>query len=138
MIVVRQGLLELALCLALAPLVLRAGSPSWRWHLPDGVAPPVIPADNPMTPAKVELGRRLFYDADLSANGTMSCGTCHEQHHAFSEGNATHPGVTSEQGQRNVPGLANVAWFTPLTFADPDQTSRSSSRFLCRCWGRIP
>jgi cytochrome c peroxidase len=76
-----------------------------------------------MTKAKVELGRRLFYDADLSANGTMSCGTCHEQHRAFTEGNATHPGVTGERGRRNVPGLANVAWFTPLTFADAGQTS---------------
>ena len=72
-----------------------------------------------MSRAKVELGRRLFYDADLSADGTMSCGTCHEQRRAFTEGNATHPGVTGERGRRNVPGLANVAWFSRLTFADP-------------------
>lgn len=76
-----------------------------------------------MTTAKVELGRRLFYDADLSANGTMSCATCHEQKHAFADGNRTHPGVTDESGRRNVPGLANVAWFTPLNFADPAATT---------------
>lgn len=76
-----------------------------------------------MTSAKVELGRRLFYDADLSADGTMSCATCHEQHRAFADGNASHPGVTGERGRRNVPGLANVAWFTRLTFADPGMTS---------------
>lgn len=76
-----------------------------------------------MSAAKVELGRRLFYDADLSADGTMSCATCHEQHRAFADGNASHPGVTGERGRRNVPGLANVAWFTRLTFADPGLTS---------------
>lgn len=72
-----------------------------------------------MSAAKVELGRRLFYDADLSVDGTMSCGTCHEQKHAFADGNATHPGVTDEPGRRNVPGLANIGWISPLTFADP-------------------
>lgn len=76
-----------------------------------------------MSPAKIELGRRLFYDADLSADGTMACATCHEQKHGFADGNTAHPGVTGEPGRRNVPGLANVAWFTPLTFADPRQTT---------------
>jgi len=76
-----------------------------------------------MSAAKVELGRRLFYDADLSADGTMSCATCHEQHRAFADGNRSHPGVTGESGRRNVPGLANVAWFSRLTFADPALTS---------------
>jgi cytochrome c peroxidase len=73
--------------------------------------------------ARVELGRRLFYDADLSANGTMACATCHEQRHAFADGNATHPGVTDEPGLRNVPGLANVGRFARLTMADPAMTT---------------
>lgn len=92
---------------------------TWRWTLPAGVSAPPIPADNPMTAAKVELGRRLFYDADLSVDGTMSCATCHVQKHAFADSIRTRPGVTDEPGRRNVPGLANVAWFTPLNFADP-------------------
>lgn len=73
--------------------------------------------------ARVSLGRRLFYDADLSRDGTMSCATCHEQRHGFSDGNRVHPGVTDEPGRRNVPGLANVARFSPLTWADPRQTT---------------
>lgn len=73
--------------------------------------------------ARIELGRRLFYDADLSRDGTMACATCHEQHHGFADGNRTHPGVTDEAGRRNVPGLANVGQFTRLTWADPRQTS---------------
>lgn len=98
-------------------------APAWRWTLPAGISPPMIPSDNPMTAAKVELGRRLFYDADLSLDGTMSCATCHEQKHAFADGNRTRPGVTDEPGRRNVPALANVAWFTPLNFADPAATT---------------
>jgi cytochrome c peroxidase len=100
-----------------------AGAPRWRWALPAGVAPPVVPAGNAMTAARVELGRRLFYDADLSANGTMACSACHEQRHAFADGNRTRPGVYGDPGRRNVPGLANVAWFGPLTWADPRITT---------------
>lgn len=67
--------------------------------------------------AKLELGHRLFYEADLSINGTMSCATCHEQHHAFADGNQAHPGALDDPGIRNVPGLANVSQFKNLTWA---------------------
>jgi cytochrome c peroxidase len=85
----------------------------FRWD------PVPTPADNPTSKAKVELGRRLFYEADLSIDGTMSCATCHEQRRAFSDGNRTHPGVHGESGRRNVMGLANVAYFSSLTWGDP-------------------
>jgi cytochrome c peroxidase len=109
--------------LALTALV-AAGKPSW----PTGLPVPTRPAGEPVAPpaieqARIELGRRLFYDADLSRDGTMACATCHEQKHAFADGNRTHPGVTGEPGRRNVPGLANVRWIAPLTFADPAQTT---------------
>lgn len=84
-----------------------------------GPARPPAPRDNPTTPAKVELGRRLFYDADLSADGSMSCATCHEQHRGFGDGNATHAGVHGDPARRNVPGLANVGWRRTLTWGDP-------------------
>ena len=73
--------------------------------------------------ARIELGRRLFYDADLSINGTTSCATCHEQHHGFADGNRTHPGALDDPGRRNVPTLANVGDFPRLTWADPRLTS---------------
>jgi cytochrome c peroxidase len=66
---------------------------------------------------KIELGRRLFYDADLSINGTMSCATCHEQRRAFTEGNTVHPGALDDPGKRNVPGLANIGKYKNLTWA---------------------
>jgi cytochrome c peroxidase len=108
--------------LAAAALGLAAfAQPAWRWDLPPGVAPPPVPADNPMSVAKVELGRRLFYDADLSVDGTLSCAGCHGQHRAFSESNATHPGVRGIAGRRNVMTLSNVGYFTALTWGDPGQ-----------------
>lgn len=90
-----------------------------RDAVPAHLTRPRVPADNPTTPAKAELGRRLFYDADLSIDGTMACATCHEQHRGFGDGNASHPGVHGEPARRNVPGLANVAWFRSYTWADP-------------------
>jgi cytochrome c peroxidase len=106
--------------LALMALALAgAGRSEWRWQLPAGREPPPVPVANPMSDAKVTLGRRLFYDADLSIDGTMACATCHEQKHAFADGNRTHPGVHGDAGRRNVPGLANVAWRRTLTWADP-------------------
>ncbi len=108
--------------LACALVAAAASAAPWRWTLPAGVAPPPIPADNPMTAAKVALGRRLFYDADLSVDGTMACSTCHEQKRGFADGNRSRPGVHGDPGRRNVPGLANIGWVTPLTWADPGLT----------------
>lgn len=105
------------LALAGAALLLGAAAPRWVW--PAGRAAPPVPAGNGMSAAKVELGRRLFYDADLSIDGSMACSTCHVQRHAFADGNRTHPGVHGDPGRRNVPGLANLAWARSLTWGDP-------------------
>ncbi len=113
----RLLMLMAGLC-ALAVFTL-ALSPAFDWRLPHGVAPPPVPADNPMTEAKVALGRRLFYDADLSIDGTMSCATCHEQRHAFTDTNATRPGVHNDPGRRNIMALTNVGYFSSLTWGDP-------------------
>jgi cytochrome c peroxidase len=111
--------LKLALAGVAALLVAATPGAEWRWHLPPGWTAPPVPADDPMSKAKVALGRRLFYDADLSIDGTMACATCHEQHRGFADGNRIRPGVHGDPGRRNVPGLANVAWIRPLTWADP-------------------
>ena len=87
--------------------------------------------------ARLQLGRRLFYDADLSADGSMSCATCHEQRHAFADGNATHPGVTEEPGIRNVPSLGNVGSFTTLTWID-QHISRLETQFFVPVMGHTP
>lgn len=67
---------------------------------------------NPVTEAGFELGRKLFYDPRLSRDGTVSCGSCHAQVHAFADHNrALSFGVDGRIGLRNTPGLANLAWF---------------------------
>ncbi len=76
------------------------------------------PIGNRAAEAKIALGRRLFYEADLSADGTMACSTCHEQHRGFADGNRTHPGVTGELARRNVQTLANVDRRRSLTWGD--------------------
>jgi cytochrome c peroxidase len=101
--------------------LLCAAAPAYRWSLPEGIAPPPVPPDNPMSDAKVALGRRLFYDADLSVDGTLACATCHEQRHGFAESEKTHGGVRGALGRRNVMTLANVGYLTPLTWADARQ-----------------
>jgi cytochrome c peroxidase len=65
--VVRAIKPQLALIILLPCLVIAADT--WSWNLPKGFPRPRVPADNPMTAAKVELGRYLFYDTRLSVNG---------------------------------------------------------------------
>ena len=79
-----------------------------------------MPTDNPMTEAKVELGRRLFYDKRLSGNQTMSCATCHEQQFAFTDAKTTPVGITGELHSRSTMSLANVAYTPILTWANPN------------------
>lgn len=111
-------------CVAAAWLLLSGSeAEGYRWNLPAWVPPPVVPADNPMTVAKVELGRHLFYDARLSADGSQSCASCHHQDKAFTDGQALTVGVTGEQGARSAMGLANVAYLPTLTWANPQLTS---------------
>ena len=92
---------------------------SYDWHLPPGVPRPRVPADNPMTEAKVRLGRRLFYDARLSGNGTYACASCHQQKLAFTDGRPRALGSTGQPHARSAMSLANVAFNASFGWADP-------------------
>jgi cytochrome c peroxidase len=63
-----------------------------------------------LTPPKVRLGRWLFFDKRLSADGTVSCATCHRPEHAFSEPTATSTGIGGQVGARKAPPILNIAW----------------------------
>lgn len=91
---------------------------SWTWRLPAGFPVPVVPDDNPMSDAKVELGRFLFHDKRLSGNGTQACASCHLQSLAFTDGRTTSLGSTGEAHPRNAQPLANVAYNATLTWAN--------------------
>ncbi|MFO0450966.1 MAG: MbnH family di-heme enzyme [Pseudomonadota bacterium] len=103
--------------LALLPVVL--SSADFDWRLPPGFPQPVIPADNPMTADKVELGRYLFYDSRMSGNGKQSCASCHRQELAFTDGRGRGLGSTGELHPRGPMGLVNIAYAPRLTWANP-------------------
>jgi cytochrome c peroxidase len=93
------------------------------WGIPKGFPRPPIPADNPMSAAKVELGRYLFYDRRISVNGKESCGTCHQQALAFTDGRPRAQGGTGQLHPRGSMSLVNVAYVPFLTWANPTITS---------------
>ncbi|MCP4301674.1 MAG: di-heme enzyme [Gammaproteobacteria bacterium] len=92
--------------------------PAYEWQLPIDVPLPIVPADNPMSAAKVELGRWLFYDSRLSGNKTMSCGSCHIQALAFTDGKPRAVGSTGEIHPRSSMSLVNSAYASRLTWSN--------------------
>jgi cytochrome c peroxidase len=66
-----------------------------------------VPESNPLTPDKVALGRRLFFDKRLSRDGTLACASCHNPELAFSDGRTVARGINGAQGTRNAPALIN-------------------------------
>lgn len=67
---------------------------------------------NPPTEKGFELGRQLFYDAILSVDGTLSCGSCHQQPVAFAHAaHAVSHGVNDQDGLRNAPAIQNMAFY---------------------------
>ncbi len=97
-----------------------APPPSYEWRLPAGFAPPLVPADNPMTAAKVELGRYLFYDRRLSGDGTYACASCHQQRRAFTDGRGRALGATGELHRRGAMSLVNVAYSPAMDWVDAE------------------
>ncbi|MBC3766458.1 di-heme enzyme [Neptunicella marina] len=90
----------------------------FNWSLPTGFPTPLVPDDNPMTEAKVALGRVLFYDINLSFNQTQACASCHQQQYAFAEPLKHSVGSTGEAHRRNAQSLVNVAYNGHLTWSN--------------------
>ncbi len=81
--------------------------PSVPAHLPTMV----YPANNVITPEKVDLGRHLFYDKRLSNEGTIACASCHGPEQSFSDApNQVSQGVEGSRGQRNAPMIVNAGY----------------------------
>ncbi len=77
---------------------------------PLGLPPVPVPEDNPITPAKVALGERLFNDVRFSSTGTVSCATCHAPAAAFTDARPVSLGVNDLAGTRNAPTIVNAAY----------------------------
>jgi cytochrome c peroxidase len=69
-----------------------------------------VPEQNPQTPAKIELGKKLFFDRRLSGDGTMNCGTCHDPEQGFSDGIDISLNYPTTRNWRNSPTLIGVAF----------------------------
>ncbi len=113
------------------------GAGGYAWNLPKGFPMPYVPADNPMTAAKVELGRYLFYDTRMSVNGKAACATCHKQELAFTDGRAVGIGATGELHSRSAMSLVNVAYSAALTWSNPKLT-RLEEQALTPMFGDHP
>ncbi|SFT39445.1 cytochrome c peroxidase [Pseudovibrio denitrificans] len=82
---------------------------------PLGLPPIPHPADNPPTRAKIELGRKLFFDRRLSINRTMSCAMCHVPEQGFTNWElSTAIGVEGRSIKRNSPSILNVGYLSTL------------------------
>lgn len=110
-------MLGLASCAAFGAAPEQAGH-AYQWHLPPGFPVPAVPADNPMSDAKVALGRRLFNDAQFSLTATYSCASCHQRGKAYTDGRAQSIGAGGDTVRRSAPSLANVAYNIAFTWGD--------------------
>lgn len=76
---------------------------------------PILPSDNPLSVAGVDLGRHLFYDKLLSGDQTQACATCHNQKLAFTDNNnAVSEGIRGQFGNRNAMAIFNLMWSNSL------------------------
>jgi cytochrome c peroxidase len=78
--------------------------------VPLGLVPIIWPKDNPYSPQKAELGWYLYFDKRLSADGTISCASCHDPKQAFTDGGAFSKGIRGQLGGRSAPTVINRAF----------------------------
>lgn len=109
----------------------------YQWPIPKGFPQPQIPENNPMTKAKIELGRYLFYDTNLSANQQQSCASCHQQTLAFSEPLSVSIGSQGDRHRRNAQALVNIAYNKTLTWAH-DGLTELEMQILLPLYGEEP
>jgi cytochrome c peroxidase len=102
----------------------------YNWNLPEWTPKPSVPVNNPMTAAKVELGRYLFYEPRLSITGKYTCASCHQQSLAFSDGKTVAVGSTNQKHSRNSMSLANMAYNPVLTWANPLLTNLENQALI--------
>ncbi|MBP88416.1 MAG: cytochrome-c peroxidase [Planctomycetaceae bacterium] len=95
-----------------------ASAQEYKLKYPLGLKKMKIPKDNPLTTAKIELGKQLYFDARLSRDNTISCASCHDPKKGWSNGEAVATGVRGQKGGRGAPTIINAAYQTRHTFWD--------------------
>jgi len=107
---------------------------------PLGLPPVPIPADNPQSPAKIALGDKLFHDRRISADGKVSCSTCHEKSKAFTDHKPVSEGFNKLTGTRNAPTVINSAYMKTLFLdgREPDLEGQSTQPPVNPVEGGLP
>lgn len=104
----------LALALAAAPAPVRAddfGGSDYPYKVPLGLKfAPDVPSDNPITDAKVALGKLLYFDKRISGDGTVSCATCHDPTKGWTDRSPVSTGIKGQRGTRSAPTVLNSAY----------------------------
>ena len=90
----------------------------YKLKIPLGLKKFKIPKDNPLTVAKIELGKQLYFDKRLSRDDTIGCVSCHDPKKGWSNAEAVATGVRGQQGGRSAPTIINAAFQTRHTFWD--------------------
>ena len=102
-----------------APVANAQSAAEYKLKIPFGLEETamVIPADNPMTNEKVELGRMLFFEKRLSQDNTIACANCHLAKFAFTDGKPVATGIRGQKGGRSAPVSFNRV-FSSVQFWD--------------------
>ncbi|MEZ6110149.1 MAG: cytochrome c peroxidase [Pirellulaceae bacterium] len=82
----------------------------YELEIPLGLHAMKIPEDNPLSAAKIELGKQLYFDKRMSIDNTVSCATCHDPDKGWSNGAAVATGVDGQQGGRSAPTVLNSGY----------------------------
>ncbi len=85
-------------------------SGSYPYPVPLGLQAPDVPSDNPVTDAKVALGKDLFFDKRLSRDSTISCSTCHDPQKGWTDQSPVSTGIKGQKGTRSAPTVLNAAY----------------------------
>ncbi|MFO1465494.1 MAG: cytochrome-c peroxidase [Steroidobacteraceae bacterium] len=96
-----------------------ASGEGYHWKLPPGFPPPAVPARNPMSEAKVELGQRLFFDPRLSVTHRHACASCHIPALGYTDGRLRSEGATGGTLLRQSMTLLNVGYAVSLGWTPP-------------------
>src|SRR6267154_2244727 len=87
-----------------------------------------VPADNQLTPDRIALGRKLYFDTRLSKDGTVACATCHDVSRGFTDHRNVSEGIGDHLGRRSAPTTMNAALFQSMFWDGRASTLEEQAR----------
>ena len=82
----------------------------YKLNVPLGLKPMKVPEDNPLTEAKIELGKQLYFDTRLSRDNSVSCASCHDPEKGWSNGERFAKGICGRPFGRSAPTIVNAGY----------------------------